>query len=227
MISILLFLKIELPKYCESMIEHSIFNTPFNVFTNLFVIFAGFALLMLARQQNKLNYLSWLLINLALLVGTGSGIFHAFPNHITYWFDVIPIFIFQITFILIYSLKILNFSKLFSSILTLLFAITTILPTLNNIGGSLNDSVAYIPTLVVLIFFSLFHYFRDLNERYILILSSVLFLIGLIFRIIDLDVCHAIPIGTHFLWHTFIALVIYFSAKGVILNLPSARQNTI
>ncbi len=214
----LLLLVNQLPEYCENRIENAIFATPFNALSNLSFIFAGAALLMLAKRQDRLNYVISLLIILTFAVGIGSGLWHTFPNRVTYLLDVIPIFLFQIAFILIYAFKILKWNKISIIVSTLLFAVITLLTGMSEV---LNGSIAYIPTLVVLIVFGLFHYFINFNKRYILIVASVLFLIALIFRTIDLAVCSTIPIGTHFLWHIFNGAVLYLATKGIIFNLSS------
>lgn len=215
----LLLLVDKLPEYCENSIENAIFDTPFNALSNLSFIFAGFALFMLAKRQDRLNYVILSLIILTFSVGIGSGLWHTFPNRLTYLLDIIPIFLFQISFIVIYAFKILKWNKISIIVSTLLFAVITIL--LTGMPDVLNGSIAYIPTLLVLIVFGLFHYFRNFNERYILIVASVLFLISLIFRSIDLAVCNTIPIGTHFLWHIFNGAVLYLATKGIIFNLSS------
>ena len=44
------------------------------------------------------------------------------------------------------------------------------------------------------------------------IACAVILFAGFVFRAIDQDVCEAFPLGTHFLWHVLIALML-----GVIL----------
>jgi len=39
-------------------------------------------------------------------------------------------------------------------------------------------------------------------------------------RSVDEAACPYIPIGTHFLWHALIAVVLYLSMRALILNLP-------
>lgn len=48
------------------------------------------------------------------------------------------------------------------------------------------------------------------------LVAAGLFVVSLIFRIIDLDVCARFPIGTHFLWHVLNAAVLYTVLRGAI-----------
>jgi len=49
-----------------------------------------------------------------------------------------------------------------------------------------------------------------------MLIAAGLFIVSLIFRIIDLDVCARWPIGTHFLWHALNAAVLYAVLRGAI-----------
>jgi hypothetical protein len=49
-----------------------------------------------------------------------------------------------------------------------------------------------------------------------MLVAAGLFVVSLIFRIVDLDICAAWPLGTHFLWHLFNAAVLYTVLRGAI-----------
>ena len=47
-------------------------------------------------------------------------------------------------------------------------------------------------------------------------LAAAVFTLSLILRIIDLAICNALPLGTHFLWHICNAIVLYLALRGAI-----------
>jgi hypothetical protein len=51
-----------------------------------------------------------------------------------------------------------------------------------------------------------------------MLVAAFVFIASLICRIVDLDVCVAVPFGTHFIWHILNATVIYLVLKGAVSN---------
>ena len=58
-----------------------------------------------------------------------------------------------------------------------------------------------------------------LVARHLILASSILF-VSLIFRTGDQIVCPAVPIGTHFIWHLFNALVLALYLEAAIRFAP-------
>ena len=86
-----------------------------------------------------------------------------------------------------------------------------------NLGGSLT----YAPALVALFGFGVYHYRTQQQERWTLLAAAAAFLLSLSFRTVDADVCDAVPIGTHFMWHVLNAVVMYLLFRGLV----SARRS--
>jgi hemolysin III len=73
----------------------------------------------------------------------------------------------------------------------------------------LNGSLPYIVLLVGLIIISVV-YIKRFNKNKFLLLSSIgVFGLALLFRTLDMASCSLFPIGTHFLWHIFVAIFGY------------------
>ena len=66
-----------------------------------------------------------------------------------------------------------------------------------------------------------FHARKRQAARYTLLAAGGVYLLALFFRTIDLEVCSAIPIGTHFLWHSLNGLAAYLAMRCLILSLAS------
>jgi hypothetical protein len=57
--------------------------------------------------------------------------------------------------------------------------------------------------------------------RYLLLSAAGAYFVALVFRTMDLEVCSAFPIGTHFLWHSLNGLAAYLAMRCLILNSPA------
>jgi hypothetical protein len=85
-------------------------------------------------------------------------------------------------------------------------------------GGVLHGALYYTPALVLLLVRGVYHAREPRPARPSLLLAAGVYLLALFFRTIDLEVCSAIPIGTHFLWHSLNGLAAYLAMRCVILN---------
>ena len=52
-------------------------------------------------------------------------------------------------------------------------------------------------------------------------------MLALFFRTIDATVCPYIALGTHFLWHTFVAVVLYLAMRALLGNWQLARDEAL
>ena len=50
------------------------------------------------------------------------------------------------------------------------------------------------------------------------IAGAAVFAASIIFRSIDQSICAAVPLGTHFVWHTLNGLVLYLLLRGALLS---------
>jgi len=75
-------------------------------------------------------------------------------------------------------------------------------------GDTLNGSIYYLPSLCMLVLLG--YYDRRI------FLAAALFTFALIFRSIDRAVCPVFPLGTHFLWHLFISLSVYYTTASLL-----------
>jgi hypothetical protein len=54
--------------------------------------------------------------------------------------------------------------------------------------------------------------------RYLLLAAAGVYFHALLFRTIDLEICSAFPVGTHFLWHSLNSLAAYLAMRCLILR---------
>ena len=83
--------------YCERT-NDQFFNEPINAISNIFFILVSFSLIKILKKNKskKIYYVQPILI---FFIGIGSFLFHLNPNIITLYSDVIPIFLFSLSFI--------------------------------------------------------------------------------------------------------------------------------
>jgi hypothetical protein len=140
-------------------------------------------------------------------VGFGSFAFHTLATRWAMWLDVVPIGLFIYGYFLLAMRRFLLLS--WSSALMLLvgfIALSTVLGSLVP-REVLNGSSGYLPALAALIILG--SMLRRNRVGQTLLVAAGLFVVSLTFRIVDLDVCVAWPLGTHFLWHLLNAALLY------------------
>ncbi len=115
------------------------------------------------------------------------------------WLDVIPIGLFIYGYFLLAMRRFLLLS--WSSALMLLVGFIALSTGLGSLipREALNGSSGYLPALAALIILG--SNLRRNRVGQTLLVAAGLFVVSLAFRIVDLDVCAAWPLGTHFLWH--------------------------
>ena len=194
--------------YCERT-DASFWSEPINFMTNLAFIMAAVWLFreyrsFLASADHTTNppppsTLIYLLIFLLGLIGVGSGLFHSFATPWAEWMDVIPILLFQLTFLSGYLITQTQLKNIVIGLLMLTFLGGSFLVQLSPL--TLNGSIGYLPAILFLAGIT-WHFSKYVQSgKNFLLYATLLFLTSLFFRTIDAAVCQLIPIGTHFLWH--------------------------
>ncbi len=85
----------------------------------------------------------------------------------------------------------------------------------------LHGVLTYIPAFILLLALGVFHAQHWAAGRFSLLAAAGVFAIALVFRTLDQEVCPALPIGTHFLWHSLTGLAAYLVMRCLILRRAS------
>jgi hypothetical protein len=218
---------VQMDEYCER-VDPSFWAEPVNAVTNFLIIFAGIAGLRLYSKQFPLhgskhrpNVL--MLIGLVVATGLGSFLYHTTATVWAGYADMLPI----AGFIYLYHLVFLRraLAMPYKFILLYLLAFFGLSAALVNIAGrdALNGSISYIPALVS--FYTVWVAMLALRRpgARVFGITALLFCAAIFFRTIDIAVCEAFPLGTHFLWHTLNACVLYLLLK-LVIQLPDFYQ---
>lgn len=186
-------------------------------------IIAVWAVWQLARGHYKISPGIWILIALATSIGIGSFLFHTFATRWANLLDVIPILLFQLCFIWLYSRRVVRMDRGYAGVLLAgFFFVSNVSKQFTNV---LNGSLSYAPAFLVLLGLGLYHYRQQKREPFILLAATGVFLLALAFRTIDRAICPFFSTGTHFLWHLFNGVLLYLSARTLLLNWSERVKN--
>jgi hypothetical protein len=209
--------------YCER-IGPAFWAEPVNAITNIAFLLAAYAAWRIWRRGSRDPYVLALIV-LAAVIGLGSFAFHTLATRGAALLDVIPIALFVHAYLLFALIRFVKLRVLTAFLIVVAFffaarAASGLLP-----AGILNQSGDYLPVLVALLVVG--YVVRRRPEGRVILLAAGVFAVSLAFRTVDMAVCDAFPLGTHFVWHMLNAVVIYILLRAAVLpsgaGLTSAR----
>ena len=210
--------------YCERL-GPELWAEPINAVTNLSFLVAAITIWRLASRRDSLTLGVWLLIGLMIAIGLGSGLFHTFATNWTKILDILPILLFQVTFIWIYGRHVIQLS--IGNMITAVILFLVAGHFVRDFPHLLNGSLIYAPAVILLLVLGLYHFYYAKNERTLLLWSLGVFSISLFFRTIDLAICAYVPFGTHFLWHLLNGFLVYLVVRSLLVNLTVTQRTRI
>lgn len=194
--------------YCERL-DASFWSEPLNAFSNLGFVFAGLVATVFwyrnYKRGTQTSPIRVLILSLLLIsIGIGSFIFHTYADTKTILLDLVPIFIFTSVYLYHSFHFYLKVSAGKSWGLLVLCILSMICCERLIPRDFLNGSMLYLPPFLFLVSIA-FMLKKWKNQKWFkfYFTATVIFLVSLICRTIDMAVCPSFPIGTHFLWHTF------------------------
>lgn len=195
--------------YCERAGQVGVDAEPLNAVTNLFFIVAAVLAARAARRMPGLRIDIWLLIAALFAIGIGSGLWHLHPTGTTVLMDVIPITLFINIYLLSAMRRLFGLSWRRTLSWFGLYWMMTVAGQIYLPPDLLHGTIMYIPTYVAMVVMTYGLARRDPALGRVFALVTTVWSASLIFRTIDLEICHALPIGTHFLWHSLNAWVLW------------------
>ncbi|MFF8800627.1 MULTISPECIES: ceramidase domain-containing protein [unclassified Methylobacterium] len=197
--------------YCERG-DAGFWAEPVNALTNAaFLVAAG-----LAARRARGDGPVLALAAVTFVVGIGSFLFHTLANRWSMLADVIPIAVFIYGYFVLAMTRFFGLRPAGATALTLAFAALSVglTPALDaltgrSVSGLTNGSVEYAPAILALLGVGLALLKRAPGTARSVLATAVIFLISLALRTVDVSVCARMPLGTHFLWHCFNAVVLY------------------
>jgi hypothetical protein len=204
--------------YCER-IDPAFWSEPVNALTNLAFVIAAAALARLLHARRIRDSRVWLLVLFVLAIGIGSFLFHTFATAWAALADVVPILLFQMTFLWTYLRRMVSVSRFLAA--TTVAALAVGIIATGPFAHLANGSLAYAPALVVLAALGGVHW-QIAEQRWTLLLATGVFLVSVVLRSIDQAVCSSFPLGTHFAWHLLNGVVLFLAVYA--LTAPTVRS---
>ncbi len=199
--------------YCERL-GPSFWAEPVNAVTNASFLIAAIAAFLLWRRGER-DGPALALIAVTFLIGIGSFIFHTVATRGAALFDTVPIAVFIYGYLWLALRRFLKLSVWMAPALVIVFGLLSYAEGLVVPRGTLNGSHAYLPALAALLVVGWLT--REARPRRLLFSAAAVFAVSIFFRSIDQAVCQALPLGTHFLWHSLNGVVLYLLLRAALV----------
>jgi len=189
--------------YCER-IDFSFWSEPVNAVSNAAFLLAAVVALVAARRSGRLDGGVAVLIALTAVIGVGSFLFHTFATRWAALADVVPIQLFIVAYLALAMRQFFRLAWPASAAIAVGFAAIAIpigRALRGLVGETVRGSVGYLPALLALVVVAALLAGRRHPAARSLAGAAGLFVVSLGFRSVDLPLCDAWPLGTHFLWH--------------------------
>ena len=149
------------------------------------------------------------------LIGAGSFLFHTLATVWAAWLDqgAIALYIYAFLWLFLARIAALPWWGALGGLGV--FAVASRALTAPFPPGSLNGSYAYLPALLALGLLAADAWRRGNAGAARLAAAAGVFVVAIGFRSVDLALCEAWPLGTHFVWHCLIALVAFLAATAL------------
>ncbi|TCT41819.1 ceramidase domain-containing protein [Martelella mediterranea] len=213
--------------YCERTAA-GFWNEPVNALTNLAFIIAALLAWPTAWKRPRRGILELTVIALVGIIGVGSFLFHTLATPLSGALDVIPIWLFFFSYILLLFVRVTH-GKVFDTIgymvATLFgFVLITYLASLIGSGDGpapLNGSLQYAPAMVAMALGAVVALWKKHPAGRYFAFATAVFVVSIFFRSIDEATCSATAgLGTHFLWHILNAVVLGTLLQAAVKTLP-------
>jgi hypothetical protein len=204
--------------YCERT-GPEFWAEPLNAVSNAaFLIAAGVGAAALRRSGRSDGWVLGLVL-LVAAIGVGSFLFHVFANGWSHLADVGPITLFIYAYLAFALRRFLGLAwPTTIGLLALFFLSSWLLDPL--IRSIIVGPSRYVPALAALALTGGALLIRRHPAAPFVLSASGVFLVSLTFRTIDLPLCDAWPIGTHFVWH-----ILNATTLGILLLAPFTRRS--
>jgi hypothetical protein len=130
--------------------------------------------------------------------------------------DVVPILLFQLAFLWIYSRRVIGWQGLSAAALVGGFLLASLYA--RGFPHLLNGSLTYALAITAILALGVYHWLAQKPARVMLIAAAGVFALSLFFRTIDEAVCPQFPLGTHFMWHLLDAVVLYLCGRTLVAS---------
>ena len=194
--------------YCERL-GPGLWAEPLNAVSNLAFIVAGILLVAALRRCDppvRRDPTIVALVALTFIIGIGSALFHTFAVVWAALTDVVPIalFILLYMYLALRRLVALPLWGCWLGVAVVLF-LTVVMP----LAFGFSISTYGVALAAMLGVGGFLHFGRRHPAGPRILVAAGIFAVSLALRTADEPLCAALPVGTHYFWHLFNAVVLY------------------
>jgi hypothetical protein len=199
----------------------SFWGEPFNAISNAAFLIAAIYVFRFLKNHNDARgfwvFDIYLLNFLMFCIATASFTFHTMPNIYTEKADMIFIVSFIVVYFVSAMFRIAKCSLFEFTVSCLAFLGFTYF-VVDQFPNSLNDSIAYLSSMMALIFIAIYLNIKKRTSARQYLLAAVLGVCSLFCRAIDNAVCEVVGMGTHFMWHILNSILMTILVVQLIRN---------
>jgi hypothetical protein len=201
--------------HCERT-QPGFFEEPLNVLSALLFFVAAYYLWRELKKQKTQPIMLRFLVVMVAVIGIGSITYHTTARMWAAMFaDGLPIAVTAVTFLYLATKHVLRANLLGVLIMAVIFIALNV-AFKAYFGRGPDGYISLVPTLFLLFLISIYMFFAKNPSFANFACASLVAVIALFFRIIDMEVCPYFPHGTHFLWHSLMALFFFLMVREVI-----------
>lgn len=194
---------------------------PLNVISSFAFMFVAVAIYRHYKRHEDIEG-KWIwdihaLTFITFLIGVNSVAFHAFPNQTTELADTLTIVLFIILYFWCVLFRI-GRCTIFQALICFVAFVGGSHILVHQFPRALNDSIGYLSSMIALIIIAVHLHLKARPSSSHFLLASIVGVVSLFCRAIDREVCPMFPLGTHFIWHTLNATLIYILLKQLVRN---------
>lgn len=206
------------PYYCETALAQatSFPIEPINTWTSLIPVVTGVLALLWLRRHEIHDTAAYILASLAVLTGVGSALWHGLRTGLMLTFDVLPGLAYFLVILLMWPYRLYNRWWAYACVVALFGAVQAaflFVPTVSRGGPPATLFLVITIFAAVLLVLTYKRARAALPWGIVMVGAAAL---AATFRSIDLYTCTTLPFGTHFLWHTFLALAAYAGVRFLV-----------
>ncbi len=208
----------QIDAYCERT-DFSFWAEPVNALTNVAFLIAAVVI----WPRTKDVALGRVLAVVLFVIGLGSFAFHTTATRWGSMVDTLPIVGFILLYIFVATRDYFGLETWKSVLVTLLFfpyAVATV-PLFSQLG--LASSSAYAPVPLLIFIYAYLLRTRAPQTARGLTIGALILCLSIFMRWLDEPICAGFPLGTHFLWHIFNAIMLGWMIHVYVTHMLEGR----
>jgi hypothetical protein len=190
--------------YCERT-GPELLSEPLNFASNAAFLVAAVLALVRYRRSGVRDRAIEAMLGLLVVIAIGSGLFHSVATRWAMVADVAPIGVLVVVYLAYFLARVVGLPPRTVALAVVAFLAASALASLVPRAWT-NNSQSYLATAATMIAMAVVTW-PTVGRR--VAVAAAVFAVSLTLRSVDMAACEAVPVGTHFLWHTLNGVLLY------------------